>query len=108
MSSVLKKAEWIVKGTQVTLSFLKNPTKNRLSNKRANSGFTLIELLVVIAIIALLMGVLVPALIRARKAAKRVVCSSRMHQISLAFQIYVDFVDVDCWDDSFIHYLNRF
>lgn len=52
------------------------------------NGFTLIELLVVISIIALLMGILMPALARARKAARRVVCGSRMRQISLAFDLY--------------------
>jgi len=48
---------------------------------RKKTGFTLIELLVVIAIIALLMAILMPALNRVRKQARRVVCSSNMKQI---------------------------
>ena len=51
-------------------------------------GFTLIELLVVIAVIALLMSVLLPALYKAKEQAKRVVCSSLIHQTGLALGAY--------------------
>ena len=52
-------------------------------------GFTLIELLVVIAIIAMLLGVLMPSLRRARAGAKRLVCAHNLKQVSLAVDLYL-------------------
>ncbi len=53
-------------------------------------GFTLIELLVVIAIIALLMAILMPALQRARKQVRGILCRSNLKQYGLAARMYLD------------------
>ena len=69
---------------------MQNVRKNNKTNPAKRHGFTLIELLVVIAIIAILMGILMPALARVREQVRQQSCCARVKQHGLALTMWAN------------------
>jgi prepilin-type N-terminal cleavage/methylation domain-containing protein/prepilin-type processing-associated H-X9-DG protein len=75
---------------------MKTNMEQSVQSKTRAGAFTLVELLVVIAIIAILAGMLLPALSGAKEGGKRIACVNQMRQLGMALQMYADENEDQC------------
>lgn len=68
---------------------MKTPRAKEQTYRRIRKGFTLVEILIVLAIVALLSALLLSVFSNVRGTSRKMVCTSNLHQIGLAFQMYV-------------------